>query len=99
MISVESNEQPTRILAIETSCDETAAAVVADGTRIMSNVIASQTDLHAQYGGVYPEVASRRHVEVIYAVVEEAMREAMSGHVDPPIPAEPRGLELYGQAV
>ena len=49
----------TRILAIESSCDETAAAVVADGTRILSNVISSQVDLHAKYGGVVPELASR----------------------------------------
>ncbi|MFQ5410459.1 MAG: tRNA (adenosine(37)-N6)-threonylcarbamoyltransferase complex transferase subunit TsaD, partial [Anaerolineales bacterium] len=49
----------TRILGIETSCDETAAAVVADGREILSNVVASQVDLHAQYGGVFPEVASR----------------------------------------
>ncbi|MCA9999830.1 MAG: tRNA (adenosine(37)-N6)-threonylcarbamoyltransferase complex transferase subunit TsaD, partial [Anaerolineales bacterium] len=54
-----------RILAIETSCDETAAAVVENGTQMLSNVIASQTDLHAQYGGVFPEVASRKHVELI----------------------------------
>jgi N6-L-threonylcarbamoyladenine synthase len=72
-------KQLTRILAIETSCDETAAAVVADGRTILSNVIASQVGLHAQYGGVFPEVASRRHVEVIYAVVEQALREAHLG--------------------
>ncbi len=93
---MESTEQPTRILAIETSCDETAAAVVADGTRILSNVIASQTELHAQYGGVYPEVASRRHVEVIYAVVEEAMREAHTGYGDLDCIAVTRGPGLVG---
>ena len=49
----------TLIFGIETSCDETAAAVVEDGERILSNVVASQIDLHAQYGGVFPEVASR----------------------------------------
>ncbi|RIK14488.1 MAG: tRNA (adenosine(37)-N6)-threonylcarbamoyltransferase complex transferase subunit TsaD, partial [Anaerolineae bacterium] len=53
-------DQNTRILAIETSCDETAAAVIADGTSILSNVVASQVELHARYGGVFPEVASRR---------------------------------------
>ena len=66
----------THILAIETSCDETAAAVVIDGTTIASNVIASQIDLHAQYGGVFPEVASRAHVENISFVVEQAIKDA-----------------------
>jgi N6-L-threonylcarbamoyladenine synthase len=68
--------QIVRILAIETSCDETAAAVVQNGEKILSNVIASQVDLHAQYGGVFPEVASREHVRVIYPVVEQAMKQA-----------------------
>lgn len=65
-----------RILGIETSCDETAAAVVEDGSTILSNVIASQVDLHAQYGGVYPELASRAHVEAIVPVVEKALQQA-----------------------
>ena len=72
----------TRILAIETSCDETAAAVVADGRRILSNVVASQVELHAQYGGIFPEIASRAHVEVIVPVIEQAMREAHLGFDD-----------------
>jgi len=66
----------THILAIETSCDETAAAVVLNGRTIVSNIVAAQIDLHAQYGGVFPEVASRAHVEAIGYVVESAMREA-----------------------
>lgn len=66
----------TLILGIETSCDETAAAVVKDGRQISSNVIASQVDLHAPYGGVFPEVASRAHIEVIAAVVQQALDEA-----------------------
>lgn len=66
----------TYILGIESSCDETSAAVVIDGKTIASNVIASQIDLHAQYGGVFPEVASRAHVEAISAVVDQAMRDA-----------------------
>ena len=66
----------TTILAIETSCDETAAAVISDGRVIDSNIVASQIDLHAQYGGVFPEVASRAHVEAISAVVGQAMSEA-----------------------
>ncbi len=65
-----------RILGIETSCDETAASVVEDGSAILSNVIASQVDLHAQYGGVYPELASRAHVEAIVPVVEKALQQA-----------------------
>ncbi len=64
------------ILGIETSCDETAAAVVADGRRILSNVVASQVDLHARYGGVFPELASRAHIEAIVPVVQEAMDQA-----------------------
>jgi tRNA N6-adenosine threonylcarbamoyltransferase len=64
------------ILGIETSCDETAAAVVADGRVIRSNIVSSQIALHAQYGGVYPEMASREHVVKIVPVVEQAMAEA-----------------------
>jgi N6-L-threonylcarbamoyladenine synthase len=74
--------QFSRILAIETSCDETAAAVVENGTSILSNVIASQTDMHAQYGGVFPELASRKHIEVIHAVIDRALREAHLGVED-----------------
>ena len=64
------------ILGIETSCDETAASVVIDGQTIASNIVASQIDLHAQYGGVFPELASRAHIEAIGPVVEAALREA-----------------------
>lgn len=63
----------TRILAIETSCDETAAAVIADGRHILSNVVATQIDLHRRFGGVFPEVASRQHVLSIQPVIEEAL--------------------------
>jgi N6-L-threonylcarbamoyladenine synthase len=63
------------ILGIETSCDETAAALV-DGGRIRSNVVSSQADLHARFGGVVPEVASRRHLELVIPVVREALEEA-----------------------
>lgn len=66
----------TTILGIETSCDETAAAVVIDGRTIGSNVVASQIDLHAQYGGVFPEAASRAHAEAISAVVNQALDDA-----------------------
>ena len=65
-----------RILALETSCDETAAAVVEDGRRILSNVVFSQIDLHALYGGVVPEIASRAHVEACDRVIDEALAQA-----------------------
>jgi N6-L-threonylcarbamoyladenine synthase len=64
------------VLGIETSCDETAAAVVVDGRRVLSNVVASQAAVHARYGGVVPELASRHHLEAIGPVIEEAMAEA-----------------------
>ena len=66
----------TLILGIETSCDETAAAVVADGRTIKSSVVASQIDIHRRYGGVFPEVASRQHVLSILPVLDQALREA-----------------------
>ena len=65
-----------KILAFESSCDETAVGVVENGRRVLSDVIASQADLHALYGGVVPEIASRKHVEVIAALSEQALREA-----------------------
>ncbi|MBN1972988.1 MAG: tRNA (adenosine(37)-N6)-threonylcarbamoyltransferase complex transferase subunit TsaD [Sedimentisphaerales bacterium] len=64
------------ILGIETSCDETAAAIVADGSIVKSSVVASQTKLHEKYGGVVPELASREHVEKIYPVIKEALDQA-----------------------
>ncbi len=90
------NDTKTRILAIETSCDETAAAVVDNGTTILSNIIASQSKLHAEFGGIFPEVASRRHIEVIYPVVEQAMREAFIGFDDLDCIAVTRGPGLVG---
>ena len=68
-----------RVLGIETSCDETAAAVIEDGRTIRSNVVASQVDLHAQYGGVFPELASRAHIEAIAPVITQALEEASLG--------------------
>src|SRR3954465_7070435 len=64
------------ILGIETSCDETAAALVTDGGEIRANVVSSQAELHARYGGVVPEGASRRHLELIAPVVREALEQA-----------------------
>ena len=69
----------TRILGIETSCDETAAAIVENGRHILSNVVASQAEMHAKYGGIFPEMASRAHVETIHQVVEQALSEAHVG--------------------
>ena len=69
-------DDETLVLGIETSCDETSASVVKGGTEILSNVIASQTDLHRAYGGIVPEIASRAHVEVLTPVIREALLEA-----------------------
>ena len=65
-----------KILAIESSCDETAAAVVEDGRKVLSSVIASQVEEHKLYGGVVPEIASRRHAEAIVPVVSQALEQA-----------------------
>jgi len=75
---------PTRVLGIETSCDETAAAVVVDGHEVLSSVVSSQVDLHARFGGVVPEIASRAHVELLTPVVARALVEAGidDDHVD-----------------
>lgn len=70
------------VLGIETSCDETAAAVVTDGREVRSSVVASQTRLHQKYGGVVPEIASRAHIENIYPVITEAMNQAGVGKDD-----------------
>jgi len=68
--------EPALVLGIETSCDETSAAVVEAGSRILSNVIASQVDLHEKYGGVVPEIASRKHLETFIPCVNEALEQA-----------------------
>lgn len=72
------------VLGIESSCDETAAAVVKDGKTVMSSVVASQVDVHHKYGGVVPELASRKHIEAIVPVVEEAIEKAgiLKGDID-----------------
>ena len=64
------------LLGLESSCDETAAAIVQDGRRVLSNVVATQIDIHAQYGGVVPEIAARSHIEVVLPVVNQALKEA-----------------------
>jgi tRNA N6-adenosine threonylcarbamoyltransferase len=93
------NSPPTRILGIETSCDETAAAVVEDGQIIHSSVVASQIDLHAQFGGVFPEVASRQHIKTIYPVIDQALHEAHLTLNDLDAIAVTRGPGLPGSLV
>ena len=70
------SDKEIKILAIESSCDETAAAVVVNGRDVRSNVISSQIALHTLYGGVVPEIASRKHIEKINQVIQEALDEA-----------------------
>ena len=75
-------DRPIHILGIETSCDETAAAVVTDGHVVRSSVVASSVQLHEKYGGVVPEIASRAHIESLYPVVAEALAQAGAGRGD-----------------
>lgn len=85
-----------RLLGIETSCDETAAAVVEDGRRILSSVVSSQTAVHAPYGGVVPELASRHHLENLCPVIEQALAEASLGFPDLDAVAVTAGPGLIG---
>jgi N6-L-threonylcarbamoyladenine synthase len=84
------------ILGVETSCDETAAGVVTGDGRVLANVVASQADLHARYGGVVPEVASRRHLELVAPVVTEALERADAGLEDLDAVAVTQGPGLIG---
>jgi N6-L-threonylcarbamoyladenine synthase len=90
---------PARILGIETSCDETSASVVENGRAILSNVVASQIELHSKYGGVFPEVASRQHILTVYPVVEQALQQAHLGLGDVDAIAVTRGPGLAGSLV
>ena len=87
------------ILGIETSCDETAAAVVRDGRDILSNVIASQMDLHARYGGIVPEVASRQHLLTVIPIIQEAMAQAQTRWGDLDAIAVTNGPGLAGSLI
>ena len=87
------------ILGIESSCDETAAAIVKDGHAILSNVIASQEEIHSAYGGVVPELASRRHVEVIDQVVQSALEKASLSWKDIDLLAVTQGPGLIGSLI
>ncbi len=84
------------ILGLETSCDETAAALIEPGGRILASVVASQADLHAPYGGVVPEVASRRHLELVTPVIRAALGEAEATLEDVELVAVTRGPGLIG---
>jgi N6-L-threonylcarbamoyladenine synthase len=88
-----------RILAIESSCDETAAAVIENGRALLSSVVASQMDIHARYGGVFPEVASRQHVLSIVPVIEQALAQAHMTLADVDAIAVTRGPGLAGSLV
>ena len=88
--------ETVRILALETSCDETAAAVVENGRKILSNVVFSQIDLHELYGGVVPEIASRAHMEACDRVVDQALREAGMALPDVDALAVTKGPGLVG---
>src|SRR5262245_29620838 len=85
-----------QLLGIETSCDETSAAVVVDGHDVRSNVVGSQVDLHAKYGGVVPEIASRAHIERVAPIVEEALALAGCAYGDVDAIAVTEGPGLIG---
>lgn len=91
--------QPARILGIESSCDETAAAVIENGRVQLSSVVATQIELHTKYGGVFPEVASRQHIRTIYAVIDEALQKAHISLSDLDAIAVTRGPGLAGSLV
>ncbi len=90
---------PARLLGIETSCDETAASVVENGRLILSSLVASQVELHAQFGGIFPEVASRQHIRAIYPIVEGALQQAHLNLRDVDAIAVTRGPGLPGSLV
>ena len=91
--------KPARILALETSCDETACAVLENGRVLLASVVASQMDVHARYGGVFPEVASRQHVLSIVPVVEQTLMQAHLTLQDIDAVAVTRGPGLAGSLV
>ncbi|PKO12156.1 MAG: tRNA (adenosine(37)-N6)-threonylcarbamoyltransferase complex transferase subunit TsaD [Chloroflexi bacterium HGW-Chloroflexi-10] len=99
MSPLKKNFPHARILAIESSCDETAAAVLENGRVLLSSVVASQIDLHQQYGGVFPEVASRQHVRTIHAVVEQTLQQAHMNLENIDAIAVTRGPGLAGSLV
>src|SRR5512146_2226951 len=93
------NPAPTRVMAIETSCDETACAVLENGRALLGSTVASQMDIHARYGGVFPEVASRQHVLSIMPVIEDTLAKADLTMSDIDALAVTRGPGLAGSLV
>ena len=94
-----SDQKPARILAIETSCDETACAIVEDGRALLASTVASQMELHARFGGVFPEVASRQHVLAIIPVIDQTLEAAHLSLTDLDALAVTRGPGLAGSLV
>jgi N6-L-threonylcarbamoyladenine synthase len=90
---------PARILGIETSCDETAVSVVENGNAVLSSKVASQAELHARFGGVFPEVASRQHIRTIYKILDESLHQAHLTLSDVDAVAVTRGPGLPGSLV
>ncbi len=88
-----------RILAVRSSCDETAAAIIEDGRKVLVSLVASQAELHAQFGGVFPEVASRQHIRTIYPILDTALKEAHLDFSDVDAIAVTRGPGLPGSLV
>lgn len=88
-----------RVLGLESSCDETAAAILEDGRCLLSNIVATQIDLHAKYGGVFPEVASRQHIRTVYGVVDQALQQAHLTLADLDAIAVTQGPGLAGSLV
>src|SRR5271154_4327823 len=84
------------VLGIESTCDETAASVVRDGKEILSNVISSQADLHKKYGGVFPELACRRHIDDLIPVIDQALIQAQVKAEDIDLIAVAKGPGLIG---
>ncbi|TXI36055.1 MAG: tRNA (adenosine(37)-N6)-threonylcarbamoyltransferase complex transferase subunit TsaD, partial [Nitrosomonas sp.] len=84
------------VLGIESTCDETGCAIVRNGTEILSNVVASQIDLHETYGGVVPELACRRHVDVIIPVIQRALQDASIALTEVDLIAVAHGPGLIG---
>jgi N6-L-threonylcarbamoyladenine synthase len=99
MSAPKSSPPEIRVLGIETSCDDTGAAVVGGGTRILSNILLSQNELHARYGGVFPEMASRSHVETIEPAIRRALEEAHLSVEELDAVAVTRGPGLAGSLV
>jgi len=91
--------KPARILAIESSCDETACAVIENGRALLSSIVASQMEIHARFGGVFPEVASRQHVLAIVPVIEQALAQAHLSLAEVDAIAVTRGPGLAGSLV